>query len=93
MELAIVFAAGQIAAGLALLNGMFTANGQGQIGAATIEAIARQPESAGAVRSTMFLTLGIAETSAIYGVVFAILLLWANPLLDRFVELVSYLPV
>jgi len=89
MELAIVFAAGQIAAALALLNGLFTANGQGQIGAATIEAIARQPESAGAVRSTMFLTLGIAETSAIYGIVFAILLLYANPLIPQFLSLMG----
>ena len=89
MELAIVFAAGQIAAALALLNGIFTANGQGQIGAATIEAIARQPESAGAVRSTMFLTLGIAETSAIYGIVFAILLLYANPLIAAYLYVVG----
>jgi len=87
MELAIVFAAGQIAAALALLNGIFTANGQGQIGAATIEAIARQPEAAGSVRTTMFLTLGIAETSAIYGIVFAILLLYANPLIAMYLAM------
>jgi len=90
MELAIVFAAGQIAAALALLNGLFTANGQGQIGAATIEAIARQPESAGAVRGTMFITLGVAETSAIYGIVFAFLLLYANPLIPQFLALAGY---
>ena len=84
MELAIVYAAAQIAAALALLNGLFTANGQGQIGAAAIEAIARQPESAGSVRGTMFITLGVAETSAIYGIVFAFILLWANPLLAAY---------
>jgi len=89
MELAIVFAAGQIAAAIALLNGIFTANGQGQIGAAAIEAIARQPESAGSVRSTMFLTLGIAETSAIYGIVLAFFFLYANPLIAAYLALVG----
>ena len=89
MEIAIVFAAAQIAAALALINGMGTGIGQGIIGASAIESIARQPESAGATRGTMFLTLGIAETSGIYGIVFAVLLLYANPLIPVFLNLVS----
>jgi len=78
--LAIVIAAGQIAAALVVLNGVATAIGQGKIAAAAIEAMARQPESAGTVRGTMLLTLGVAETSAIYGLFISFLLLFANPL-------------
>ena len=89
MELALVFAAAQIAAAIALLNGLFTAFGQGKIGATAIESIARQPESAGAVRSTMLITLGVAETSAIYGIVIAIFMLFQNPLLNLYLSLVG----
>ena len=79
--LALVIAAGQIAAAIALLNGVLTAVGQGKIAAAALEAMARQPESAGSVRGTMIVGLAMAETSGIYGLLGFFLLLWANPLI------------
>ena len=86
-SLALVMAAAQIAAALALLNGVLTALGQGRMAAAAIDAMARQPESAGTVRGTMILSLAIAETSAIYGLLISFILLFANPFVDRFIAL------
>jgi len=86
--LAFVLAAAQIGAGLALLNGVFTTIGQGNVASNAIQAIARQPESKGAVTGTMFIGLAMAETSGIYGLLIAIIMLFANPLLsDRFIQL------
>ena len=46
---------------------------------AAMEAIARQPEAAGTVSRTLFVGLAMIETMAIYCLVVALLLLFANP--------------
>lgn len=85
--LSVVMAASQIAAAIALLNGLFTTFGQGNVASTAIEAISRQPGSADDVRSTMFVGLAMAETSGIYGLLIAIILLFANPIVNKFIEL------
>jgi len=86
--LARVIAVGQIAAVIALLNGLFTAFGQARVAAQAIESIARQPEASGAITRTMFAGLAMSETSGIYGMVIAIIMLFANPLVGRFIDLI-----
>ncbi len=86
-SLAIVMAAAQIGAAIALLNGLFTTFGQGKVVSTAMEAIARQPEASDDIRSTMFIGLAMGETSGIYGLLIAIILLFANPLVNRFIEL------
>ncbi len=88
-DLAIVMAAAQIAAAIALLNGLFTTFGQARISAQAIESMARQPESYDNIRSTMFIGLAMAETSGIYGLLIAIILIFANPLVNQFVGLLG----
>lgn len=80
--LGFVIAIAHIAAALALLNGVLTTLGQGKIAAQAIESIGRQPEAADSIRSTMFVGLAMAETSGIYGLLIAIIMLFANPLVD-----------
>jgi F-type H+-transporting ATPase subunit c len=53
--------------------------GQGRAVAAAMDAIARQPEAAGTVSRTLFVGLAMIETMAIYCLVIALLLLFANP--------------
>lgn len=77
-----------IAAALALLNGVFTTFGQAKIATQAIESIGRQPEAADDIRSTMFVGLAMAETSGIYGLLIAIIMLFANPLVDTLVNLI-----
>ena len=81
-HLATVLAAGQYAAAIAVLAGSFTAIGQGNIVSKAIESIARQPEARGAVQTTMFIGLAMAETGGIYGLVIAMIMLFANPLVS-----------
>ncbi|MBO9643528.1 MULTISPECIES: F0F1 ATP synthase subunit C [Pseudacidovorax] len=52
---------------------------EGRAVAAALDAIARQPESAGAISRTLFVGLAMIETMAIYCLVVALLLLFANP--------------
>jgi F-type H+-transporting ATPase subunit c len=52
---------------------------EGRAVAAAMDAIARQPESAGTISRTLFVGLAMIETMAIYCLVIAILLLFANP--------------
>ena len=55
--------------------------GEGRAVAAAMDAIARQPESASTISRTLFVGLAMIETMAIYCLVVALLLLFANPLL------------
>ncbi|MDX1292527.1 MAG: F0F1 ATP synthase subunit C [Hyphomonas sp.] len=54
---------------------------EGRAVAAAMDAIARQPESANTISRTLFVGLAMIETTAIYCLVVALLLLFANPLL------------
>jgi F-type H+-transporting ATPase subunit c len=86
-HLASVMVGAQIAAAIALLNGIFTTIGQGNVALNAIQAIARQPESKGNVQGAMFIGLAMAETSGIYGLLIAFLMMYANPFVDRFISL------
>lgn len=52
---------------------------EGRAISAAMEAIARQPEAAGTLSRTLFVGLAMIETMAIYCLVLALLLLYANP--------------
>ena len=52
---------------------------EGRALSAALEGIARQPESAGPISRTLFVGLAMIETMAIYCLVVALLLLFANP--------------
>ena len=52
---------------------------EGRSVAAAMDALARQPEAAGTISRTLFVGLAMIETTAIYCLVIALLLLFANP--------------
>jgi F-type H+-transporting ATPase subunit c len=52
---------------------------EGRSVAAAMDAIARQPEAANTLSRTLFVGLAMIETTAIYCLVVALLLLFANP--------------
>ena len=81
MELAIgiILAGCAIGAGLALIAGIGPGIGEGNAVAKACEAIGRQPESKGAVTSTMIMGCAIAETTGLYGLVIGILLIFVAP--------------
>lgn len=47
---------------------------QGMVGSKTVEAMARQPELAGQLRTAMILALGLIESLAIYALLIAFML-------------------
>lgn len=85
-SLATIISIAHIAAVIALLNGVFTTFGQAKIAAQAIESIGRQPEAADSIRSAMFVGLAMAETSGIYGLLIAFIMLFANPLVNIFIN-------
>jgi F-type H+-transporting ATPase subunit c len=69
-----------IAAAIAVSFGAIgPALAEGKAVAAAMDAIARQPEAAGVLSRTLFVGLAMIETMAIYCLVVALLLLFANP--------------
>ncbi|HBT01926.1 F0F1 ATP synthase subunit C [Salipiger marinus] len=54
---------------------------EGRAVAAAMDAIARQPEAANTISRTLFVGLAMIETTAIYCLVVALLLLFANPMM------------
>jgi len=49
-----------------------------------LEGMTRQPEAAGDIRNTLIVSLALLETTAIYVLLVILVLVFANPLLDRF---------
>lgn len=88
-NLGLVIGIVHIAAAIALLNGLFTTFGQAKVVSQAIESMARQPEAADDIRSAMFVGLAFAETSGIYGLLIAIIMLFANPLVNRLFDLLG----
>lgn len=63
-----------LGAGIAVLTAFGAAIGVGLAAGKGAEAIARQPEKAGAIRSLAFLGMVLAEACAIYGLLIALML-------------------
>jgi F-type H+-transporting ATPase subunit c len=61
------------------IGSILPAYSEGRAIAAALEAIARQPEAANVISRTLFVGLAMIETMAIYCLVVALLLLFANP--------------
>ena len=81
MELAIGIILGccALGAGIAMIAGIGPGIGEGNAVAKACEAIGRQPECKGDVTSTMITGCVIAETTGLYGLVIAILLIFVAP--------------
>ena len=72
-----------LGAGIAMIAGIGPGIGEGFAVGKACEAIGRQPESSGAVTRTMFIGCAVAESTGIYGLVIALILLFANPFLGK----------
>lgn len=82
MELAIgiMLACCALGAGICMgIGAIGPAIGEGNAVAKSCEAIGRQPEAKGAVTSTMVMGCAIAETTGLYSLVIAILLIFVAP--------------
>ena len=78
MEEAIVRAACAIGAGLCMgIGAIGPAVGEGNAVGKALEGMARQPEAAGTLRTNMIIGCAITETTGIYSLLIAFLILFA----------------
>ena len=75
----IVLAASAVGAGCAMIAGLGPGIGEGYAAGKAVEAVARQPEAKGNIISTMILGRAVSESTGIYSLVIALILLYANP--------------
>ena len=84
--------AGQIASLVLIIAVVFVMVGgtvaptimEGKIAVKAIEGISRQPDAAGTIRMSMIIGMALTETTNIYSLLIALILIFANPLLGRF---------
>ena len=74
-------ACSDIGAGIAMIAGVGPGIGQGFAAGKGAEAVGRQPEAQSDIVRTMLLGAAVAETTGIYGLIVALILLFAKPLL------------
>lgn len=79
----LILACSAIGAGLAMIAGVGPGIGQGIAAGYGAEAVGRNPGARGTIMSTMLLGQAVAETTGLYGLVIALILLFANPLLGK----------
>ncbi len=89
-ELAIIAAISIFTAGLTVSFGALgPALGEGRAAAAALRAIAQQPDAASTLSRTLFVSLAMIESTAIYCFVVAMILLFANPFWNAALEAVA----
>jgi len=83
--LTLVVVASIVTAGITMAIGTIGPGlGEGRAVAAAMDALARQPDASGTITRTLFVGLAMIESIAIYALVIALILLFANPLLALF---------
>ena len=80
---ALVLACSAIGAGLAMIAGIGPGVGQGIAAGHGASAVGRNPGARSDITSTMLLGQAEAETTGLYSLVIALILLFANPLLGK----------
>ena len=83
----LILACSAIGAGLAVIAGIGPGIGQGIAAGQGAAAVGRNPGAKGDIMSTMLLGQAVAETTGLYGLVVALLLMYGNPMLAKFLKL------
>ena len=76
----LIKACSAICAGLALIAGVGPGIGQGVAAGHAASAVGRNPGAKGDITATMLLGQAVAETTGLYGLVTALLLMFVQPL-------------
>ena len=74
-----------LVSGVGILLGTITpALVEGRAVLKALEGMTRQPEAANDLRTTLIIAMALLESTAIYVLLVCLILIFANPLLDRF---------
>ncbi len=80
----LVHAFSALGAGIAVCSGIGTGIGQGNAAGLGAQAVGRNPGAKGTIMSTMLLGQAVAETTGLYGLLIAMLLLFVQPLAKEY---------
>jgi len=87
-SLGLIGAVSIITAGLTIAIGSIgPALGEARTAAQALSAIAQQPDEANTITRTLFVSLAMIESTAIYCFVISMILLFANPFWDQVIAL------
>ena len=78
----IVLAASALGAGLAMITGIGPGIGQGYAAGKGTEAVGKRPRLQPSIIRAMFLGQAVAQTTGIYALIIALVLMFANPLIN-----------
>jgi len=77
---ALLVAVAMAVAGLTTALGALGASfGESRVGAAAMDAMARQPDESASITRNLFVTLAMVESTVIFCLVISLILLFANP--------------
>lgn len=79
LAIGIILGACALGAGMAMIAGIGPGIGEGNAVAKACEAIGRQPECRSQVTTTMLMGCAVAETTGLYALVIAVLLIFVAP--------------
>ncbi len=86
-NLALIGMASIVTAGLTITIGSIApALGEGKALAQALSAIAQQPDEANNITRTLFVGMALVESTAIYCFVITLILIFANPFWNYFIE-------
>ncbi|OUP50369.1 ATP synthase F0 subunit C [Lachnoclostridium sp. An181] len=80
---AFILGCSAIGAGIAMIAGVGPGVGQGYAAGQGAAAVGRNPGAKSDITSTMLLGQAVAETTGLYSLVIALILIFANPLLGK----------
>jgi F-type H+-transporting ATPase subunit c len=86
---ALLLSASAVGAGLAMIAGIGPGIGEGYAAGKAAETVGRLPETQNDVIRTMLLGQAVSESTGIYSLVIALILLYANPLLGKLTDLAA----
>lgn len=76
-----------LAAGFCIgVGAIGSAIGEGMAAAAALSSIAQQPDEAGTITRTLFVSMAMIESTAIYAFVVSMILIFANPFWNYAIE-------
>ena len=84
-----ILAMSGLGAGIAMIAGFGPGIGEGIAASRACEGVSRQPEAKGDITSTMLLGQAVSETTGIYSLVIAIILIFANPLVGAYASFLT----
>lgn len=71
-------------AAVVAIGASLTGLGEASVARQAMQSIAQQPDEAGKISSTLFISLSMVETSAIYCLLVAMILIFSNPFWNFF---------